>query len=234
MTTDHPAREDAAPVFWQTDTGSMLVIRVPPSDSQAMERMQRHLRDRFRRRCDLVTQRWTGCGHVHVGQHSSKEVDMALSDQLAELATRAKEAEDRATAARDKSKADLEADVEPRERLLKTGLRSCASRLTRTRTSSQSGGTTYSARGTSTSRRFATTSRASELSTTWIEPSGAPSIERTTRRSPSTSRTRQSRRRSTQSSTLNWRGWRRTSCRRPDHRLSGARGSSSSPACHSV
>jgi hypothetical protein len=36
MTTDHPAREDAAPVFWQTDTGSMLVIRVPPWDSQAM------------------------------------------------------------------------------------------------------------------------------------------------------------------------------------------------------
>jgi hypothetical protein len=30
MTTDHPAREDAAPMFWQTDTGSMLVIRVPP------------------------------------------------------------------------------------------------------------------------------------------------------------------------------------------------------------
>jgi hypothetical protein len=35
-TTDHPAREDAAPVFWQTDTGSMLVMRVPPWDSQAM------------------------------------------------------------------------------------------------------------------------------------------------------------------------------------------------------
>jgi hypothetical protein len=36
MTTDHPAREDAAPMFWQTDPGSMLVIRVPPWDSQAM------------------------------------------------------------------------------------------------------------------------------------------------------------------------------------------------------
>ena len=24
-------------MFWQTDTGSMLVIRVPPWDSQAME-----------------------------------------------------------------------------------------------------------------------------------------------------------------------------------------------------
>jgi hypothetical protein len=32
-TTDHPAREDAAPMFWQTDTGSMLVIRAPPWDS---------------------------------------------------------------------------------------------------------------------------------------------------------------------------------------------------------
>ena len=37
---------------------------------------------------------------------------MALSDQLTELAARAKQAEDRATAARDKSKAGLEADVE--------------------------------------------------------------------------------------------------------------------------
>ena len=37
---------------------------------------------------------------------------MALSDQLTELAARAKEAEDRAAAARDKSKAGLEADVE--------------------------------------------------------------------------------------------------------------------------
>ena len=37
VTTDHPAREDAAPTFWQTDTGLMLVIRVPLWDSQAME-----------------------------------------------------------------------------------------------------------------------------------------------------------------------------------------------------
>jgi vacuolar-type H+-ATPase subunit I/STV1 len=37
---------------------------------------------------------------------------MALSDQLTELAARAKEAEDRAAAARDKSKAGLQADVE--------------------------------------------------------------------------------------------------------------------------
>ncbi len=37
---------------------------------------------------------------------------MALSDQLTELAARAKQAEDRAAAARDKSKADVQADVE--------------------------------------------------------------------------------------------------------------------------
>ena len=37
---------------------------------------------------------------------------MALSDQLTELAARAKEAEDRAAAARDKSKAGLHEDVE--------------------------------------------------------------------------------------------------------------------------
>jgi len=37
---------------------------------------------------------------------------MALSDQLADLAARAKEAEDRAAAAHGKAKADLQADVE--------------------------------------------------------------------------------------------------------------------------
>ena len=37
---------------------------------------------------------------------------MAASDQLGKLAARAKEAEDRGTAARDKAKADLEQDVE--------------------------------------------------------------------------------------------------------------------------
>ena len=37
---------------------------------------------------------------------------MALSDQLTELSARAKQAEDRAAAARDKSKADVQADVE--------------------------------------------------------------------------------------------------------------------------
>jgi hypothetical protein len=44
--------------------------------------------------------------------HSSREVDMALSDQLTGLAARAKEAEDRAAAAQGKAKADLQADVE--------------------------------------------------------------------------------------------------------------------------
>ena len=39
-------------------------------------------------------------------------IQMALSDQLTKLAARAKEAEDRASAAQDKGKADLEADVE--------------------------------------------------------------------------------------------------------------------------
>ena len=39
---------------------------------------------------------------------------MALSDQLTELTARAKSAEDRAAAARDKSKADVQADVETR------------------------------------------------------------------------------------------------------------------------
>ena len=47
-----------------------------------------------------------------LAKHSSKEVVMALSDQLTGLATRAKEAEDRAAAAQGKAKVDLEADVE--------------------------------------------------------------------------------------------------------------------------
>jgi hypothetical protein len=45
-------------------------------------------------------------------QTTSKEVDMALSDELTKLAARAKEAEDRAAAAQGKAKAELEHDVE--------------------------------------------------------------------------------------------------------------------------
>ena len=46
-------------------------------------------------------------------QHSlTKEVDMAVSDQLRRLANRAEEAEKNAAAARDKAKADLEQDRE--------------------------------------------------------------------------------------------------------------------------
>jgi hypothetical protein len=41
-----------------------------------------------------------------------ERIQMPLSDQLTKLAARAKEAEDRAAAAQDKAKADLEADVE--------------------------------------------------------------------------------------------------------------------------
>jgi hypothetical protein len=41
-----------------------------------------------------------------------EEVEMALSDQLMKLAGRAKEAEDRAAAAQEKAKADVEQDVE--------------------------------------------------------------------------------------------------------------------------
>src|SRR3954471_13369843 len=42
----------------------------------------------------------------------TEEVDMALSDQLTRLASRAKEAEDRAGAAQNKAKADLERVVD--------------------------------------------------------------------------------------------------------------------------
>jgi hypothetical protein len=41
-----------------------------------------------------------------------QEVEMALSDQLTKLAARAKEVEDRAAAAQDKARTDLEQDVE--------------------------------------------------------------------------------------------------------------------------
>jgi hypothetical protein len=41
---------------------------------------------------------------------TTKEVEMAQSDDLSKLTARAKEAEDRAAAAREKAKADLEAD----------------------------------------------------------------------------------------------------------------------------
>ena len=55
---------------------------------------------------------------VNVERYDPKEVDAALSDQmtalsdkLSELSARAKEAEAHAAAARDKSKADVQADV---------------------------------------------------------------------------------------------------------------------------
>ena len=142
-----------------------------------------------------------------------------LSDKLAELSTRAKEAEGRAAAARGSPRPTFKRTPRPRERMLRPELRSCANPLRRTRPSSRSGGMTCSARGTSTSRRFATTSTPSALSTTRIAPSGAPSTERTTQCSRSSSRTRRSRRRSTQCSTPNWRGRRQTSCPRPDLQL---------------
>ena len=142
---------------------------------------------------------------------------MALSDQLTELAARAKAAEDRAGAVQGKAKADVQADVEQ----ARTSAQDRAKKLRESAEANKNKlsvcGTTCSARGTSTSRRFATTSTPNGLSTTWIAPSGAPSTERTTRRSRLSSRTRRSRRPSTPCSTPNWRGWRRTSCRRPDH-----------------
>ena len=60
-----------------------------------------------------------GRPRVNVGLQQQTEVDMApsdqktaLSDKLAELSARAKEAEGRAVAARDQSKADLQSDAE--------------------------------------------------------------------------------------------------------------------------
>jgi hypothetical protein len=44
------------------------------------------------------------------GPTTTKEVEMALSDDLSKLTARAKEAEERAAAGREKAKADLEAD----------------------------------------------------------------------------------------------------------------------------
>ena len=47
-----------------------------------------------------------------INKNANWEVEMALSDQLTKLATRAKEAEDRAAAAQGKARADVERDVE--------------------------------------------------------------------------------------------------------------------------
>ena len=141
---------------------------------------------------------------------------MALSDQLTELAARAKQAEDRAGAVQGKAKADVQADVEKSRA-------SAQERAKKLRESAEANKNKLSVWWY-------------DLQRTWnehvakirediegkraehdVELSGAPSTERTTRSSRLSSRTRRSRRRSTQCSTLNWRGWRRTSCRRPDH-----------------
>ena len=196
--------------------------------------MQRHHRDRLRRRFDAVTQRWTGCGHVHVGRHSSKEVDMALSDQLTELAARAKEAEDRAAAARGKSKAGLEADVE-------TARASAQDQAKKLRESAEANKNKLSVWWYDLQRTW--NEHVAKIRDDIDAKRAEHDVDRAERRAEhraddaafaSTSRTRRSRRRSTQCSTPNLRGWRRTSCRRPDHWLEWRAGPNSSPACHSV
>jgi hypothetical protein len=49
---------------------------------------------------------------LRTGEEEAKEEEMALSDQLNKMATKAKEAEDRTATAQDKAKSDLEQDVE--------------------------------------------------------------------------------------------------------------------------
>jgi hypothetical protein len=122
---------------------------------------------------------------------------VTASDDLARLSVRAKEAEDRAAAARGRPRPTLKRTSRRRERPLRPRPRNCANRPTRTRTSSQSGGATCSVRGTTTSRRFAKTSIARDRSTTWIGRRGTPTTPKTTRRLRSRSRMQRSRRPST-------------------------------------
>jgi hypothetical protein len=154
---------------------------------------------------------------------------MALSDQLTELAARAKQAEDRAAAARDKSTADVQADVE-------TARASAQERAKKLRESAEANKNKlsvwwYDLQHTWNEHvakiRDDIDSKRAEHDVDRAERRA--STERTTRSSPLTSRTRRSRRRSTQSSTPNWRGRRRTSCRRPDHGLDGRAGRTQVP-----
>src|SRR5450755_3992968 len=105
------------------------------------------LRANRSRTCGLMP-----CRDGIVGPHSSKEVVMALSDQLTGLAARAKEAEDRAAAAQGKAKADLQADVESSRASAQAQAQKLRESADATRASSQSGGTTCSGHGTSTSQ----------------------------------------------------------------------------------
>ena len=156
------------------------------------------------------------------GKHGSIRPKTVLSDKLAELSTRAKEAEGRAAAARGKSRPTFKRTPRPRERMLRPELRSCANPLRRTRTSSRFGG-----------RLAAHVERARREGSRRVDTKRAEhDSDRAERRaehraddacSRSSSRTRRSRRRSTQCSTPNWRGRRRTSCPRLDLQLSGAR-----------
>ena len=82
---------------------------------------------------------------------------MTLSEQLTKLAAKAKEAEDRATAAKTKAKAELEQDVKQARKSAQAQADQLHKNAKTTREISRLGGTTCSVRGTSTSTRSAST-----------------------------------------------------------------------------
>jgi hypothetical protein len=139
---------------------------------------------------------------------------MAVSDELGKLATRAKEAEDRTTAAQAKAKADLEQDVENARATAQDqadGLRESAEQA---RGESPPGGTTYRDHGTSTSPRRGRTSKTGEPTETPIGPRRMLTGPKRTRRSRSPTRMPRSTKPSTPCSMPPWRGrtltkWRR-------------------------
>ena len=173
---------------------------------------------------------------VNVERYNPKEADVALSDQmtalsdkLSELSARAKEAEAHAAAARDKSKADVQADV-------KTARASAQDRANKLRESAEANKNKLSVWWNDLQRTWNehVAKIREDIDTkrgdaTWIEPSATPSTKLKTRRSRLSSHTPRSKRQSTQCSMPNWHRWRRTSARPPEQFWGGRPGPNSSP-----
>ena len=136
--------------------------------------------------------------------------DMALSDQLSQLAARAQELEDHAAAAHQKAKADLQRTSRGPAIQRRPRPSRCARARRHVRVSSRPGGTTCSVRGTRTSPRSAMQSTTARPSTTSKPRSARPTRPTTTPLSQSTTRTRRSKRPSTRCSTPNSHTWRPT------------------------
>ena len=137
-----------------------------------------------------------------------------LSDELRKLSARAKEAEKHAAAARDKTKADIEADRDDARAVGEQQAQELREKADEGRERISIGGPMSREAGTRRSPKFAPTSTPAKQSTTCTRPSTAQTGPRKRRGMRSTSPTRPWSRPSTPCSMPRSRGWRPTTCPR--------------------